>query len=134
MAQDEKLILYSHSYLGFGAEKAREALTSHLVSQAQAPPRGQDHVEGGNAYVSLQDPCLNTGYVKAQGSTHASIYEGVSTHEIVGSGSVDSCHTAVEAAMFTKRHGRPDLQCNKNSTTVSFDCINPPLYVTLQIF
>lgn len=126
IAQDEKLVLYSHSYLGFGAEKAREALTSHLVSERQTPPRGQNLAEGGK---SLQDPCLNPGYSKAQGSSHASIYEGVSTHRIEGVGNADTCHTSVEKAMFSRRHGGSDLKCKKNSTAVSFDCIHQPSFV-----
>jgi Golgi nucleoside diphosphatase len=114
--QDEKIVLYSHSYLGYGAEKAREGLTSHLVSKTLPSS-------------DLKDPCLNPGYSKPVGTSHASIYEGVSSHQIVGAGSEDNCHQAVEAAMFSKRHGGHDLKCKKNSTTVSFDCIHQPSFV-----
>ena len=113
--QDERLVLYSHSYLGYGAEKAREGVTSHLITRS---PNSE-----------LHDPCLNPGYMKDKGSSHSSIYEGVASHSIVGVGNHDKCHTAVESAMFSRRHGGADHSCKKNSTTVSFNCIHQPSFV-----
>jgi Golgi nucleoside diphosphatase len=116
IAQDEKIVLYSHSYLGYGADKAREGLTSHLVSQTL--PNSD-----------LKDPCLNPGYLKPMGSSHSSIYEGVSSHQMVGTGNDKVCHTAVEAAMFSKRHGGTDQKCKRNVSAISFDCIHQPSFV-----
>jgi Golgi nucleoside diphosphatase len=116
-AQGEKIVLYSHSYLGYGADKAREAVNAHLVSKT-----AQD--------FDFIDPCLNPGYVKAKGDSAASIYEGVPSHKTIGGGNGETCHAEVEAAMFVNRHGTTNnKKCNKNATTVSFDCIHQPSYV-----
>jgi Golgi nucleoside diphosphatase len=115
-AQNEMIVLYSHSYLGYGADKAREGLTSHLVSKAAKSK-------------TIHDPCLNPGYNKPAGTQHSSIYEGVPSHEIVGKGNDDMCHSAVESAMFSRRHGGSDNKCKRDSATVSFDCIHQPSFV-----
>jgi len=116
MTQNERLVLYSHSYLGYGADKAREGLSSHLASRT-APS------------TALADPCLNPGYAKPVGMQHSSIYEGISSHEIIGKGNDELCHSEVEAAMFSKRHGGVDAKCHRDTTTVSFDCIHQPSFV-----
>lgn len=115
--QGEKIVLYSHSYLGYGADKARESLTAHLVSKTAS--KGSD----------LVDPCLNPGYVKPVGTQHASIYEGLSAYQMIGKGSESQCHESVEAAMFSKRFGILDNKCKRNSSTVSFDCVHQPTFV-----
>ena len=115
-AQDESFTLYSHSYLGYGAEKAREALNSHLAGHS--PPS-----------ATIKDPCLNPGYVLEKGTAPQSTYEGQTRHSTHGSGSGDSCHQAVEEVMFSNRHGAANEKCKKSSSSVSFDCIYQPSYV-----
>ena len=45
----EKFTLYTHSYLGFGAERARESLNELLLTEKALKDK------------EVQDPCLNQG-------------------------------------------------------------------------
>ena len=45
----EKFTLYTHSYLGFGAERARESLNELLLTEKALTDK------------EVQDPCLNQG-------------------------------------------------------------------------
>ena len=46
----EQYVLYTHSYLGYGGEKAREAISASLKADDKN---------------LVQDPCLNSGFEKA---------------------------------------------------------------------
>ena len=45
----ERFNLYTHSYLGFGAERARESLNQNLLKEASSSS-------------NIKDPCLNKGF------------------------------------------------------------------------
>jgi hypothetical protein len=73
--ENQRFDLYTYSYLGYGAEQAREKLNAFLLSADQAdyaPGRGQDG-------AALQDPCLNKGYVREKGAARDSVYDGPET-------------------------------------------------------
>ena len=59
---DESYILYTHSYLGYGAEQGRENLNKKLIETAN---KGK-----------ILDPCLNIGYKRQDNVTRSQVYEG----------------------------------------------------------
>jgi hypothetical protein len=65
--------LYTHSYLGYGSEQARESYNHLLLSQKAGTPAATD----------ITDPCLYEGYVRADKKS-ASVYEGPDGESVQG--------------------------------------------------
>ena len=61
--------LYTHSYLGFGAEQAREQLNVALKDQASAG-------EITSTPTTVKDPCLNNGYTRSATEPVTEPYQG----------------------------------------------------------
>lgn len=59
----ESYTIYTHSYLGFGLEQARERLNALLIEKV---------TEDG----TINDPCLNVGYVREKSAKRATAYDG----------------------------------------------------------
>jgi hypothetical protein len=75
--------LYTHSYLGFWLEKAREQLSTSLT-----------------ASPSYRDPCLNSGFKALGDVDRDNVYEGAPKVEVVGGATDQSCGEAVAKQVF----------------------------------
>ena len=107
---DETYVLYTHSYLGYGAEQGRESLNSKLVSTAN---KGK-----------IIDPCLNVGYKKSDDVPRKQVYEGpLGKFNIEGSSKKDSCIKAIKP-LFSK-----DNSTCKGNGPFSFNCTFQPNFV-----
>lgn len=112
----EMVILYTHSYLGYGAEQGREGLNSALL---QSSAKGKD----GN--VTIKDPCLYSGYSRDAGVKRKEVYEGPDGNIAVQGSSTKSnkCTSAV-AKIFNKDTG----SC-PGKGPYSFNCVSQPDFV-----
>lgn len=78
--------LYTHSYLGYGLEQARETLSHELVKKG-----------GGR----VKDPCLNAGFAKTAAEKRDDVYDGPDAVDLRGVGTdAHECRRAVERALF----------------------------------
>jgi Golgi nucleoside diphosphatase len=114
--EDTQYDLYTHSYLGFGGERARDGLSSNLLSAAVDK----------NA---VSDPCLYGGFTRDGASTPAKdVYEGVKGGmKVTGSASGDgSCVNAVKG-LFSKSGECPHAL---KTVPTTFSCVNQPSFVT----
>ena len=91
--------LYTYSYLGFGAEKARETLRKGLASDS--------------AKTSLSDPCLNKGYTTKS-------HDGT---EIIGAADSDSCISEMKKLFSSDKDSCSDLGPH------SFQCVHQPDFI-----
>lgn len=109
--EDTQYDLYTHSYLGFGGERARDALSTQLMAaQAKGSP--------------LKDPCLNEGYVRE--GVSKDIYEGVKAGPVSGAAAAGTCLSAIKG-LFSKPSNCP-IQATVIPTT--FNCVSQPDFVT----
>jgi hypothetical protein len=69
--------LYTHSYLGFGAEQGREQLNKVLAEAAGVTP-------------PVKDPCLNPGYTRAATEPITEPYQGPAGIAVVGGSDSDN--------------------------------------------
>ena len=69
---NEDIVLYTHSYLGFGGEQGREQVNKQLISKINT-------TDSNHGDTKVSDPCLNNGLNFNRGSTdtRSSVYEGV---------------------------------------------------------
>lgn len=82
-----KYSLYTHSYLGYGLEQARETLSKHL--------KHQKHAE-------IVDPCLNAGFAKKAAEKRQDVYDGPRDVDMKGTGDAGpACGSAIEKALFS---------------------------------
>merc|ERR1719213_195430 len=77
--------LYTHSYLGYGLEQAREKLSAELASNRK----------------SVEDPCLNDGFKRSE--PRNDVYDGHATLPVNGKGDASACRKAIESALFSLR-------------------------------
>ena len=77
--------LYTHSYLGYGLEQAREKLSAELASNRK----------------SVEDPCLNDGFTRPE--PRNDVYDGHASLPVTGKGDAASCRKAIESALFSLR-------------------------------
>jgi hypothetical protein len=77
--------LYTHSYLGYGLEQAREKLSAELASNRK----------------SVEDPCLNDGFKRPE--PRNDVYDGHASLPVTGKGDAASCRKAIESALFSLR-------------------------------
>eukprot|EP01035_Chromulina_nebulosa_P025267 gene25267-32971_t len=75
--------LYTHSYLGYGAEQAREQLNHLLLT----PPET----------TTVQDPCLNKGFTRAASVERKEVYEGPSGSNVSITGVASSTDSSSAA-------------------------------------
>lgn len=138
--ETQKFDFYTYSYLGYGAEQAREKLNGFLLSADKA-----DYAEAPVGDV-LNDPCLNRGFVRDKSTARESVYEGADTSlfNVHGSSgaelapSKNMCYEIMKKFFSNEIPGAsvlPVLQqpCNsknKNANTPhSFGCIHQPSFV-----
>ena len=109
--EKDEYTLYVHSYLGYGAEQAREKLNTMLSFNAN-----------GNEVV---DPCLNTGYSRDK-IPPPSVYEGISLTNgaVKGGSNTNSCGTSVHKALFSHDYS----SCTK-SKPYGIGCVSQPSFI-----
>mmetsp|Transcript_27844 Transcript_27844/g.26676 ORF Transcript_27844/g.26676 Transcript_27844/m.26676 type:complete len:528 (-) Transcript_27844:358-1941(-) len=113
--EGETFNLYTHSYLGYGAEQAREALNKNLLTESAITSK------------KVSDPCLYSGYKREASTARKEVFEGpVGAIDITGSSNTPkACYTAVQPLFATKK------ECPKSSLLpLSFGCVYQPAFVT----
>ena len=108
---NERHTLYSHSYLGYGGEQAREQLNKQLKA----------NMDSG----TIKDPCLNEGYTRAATDPRKSVFDGVDGVKVVGASDKNTCLKALKFLFETKDESR----CDPNLQPYSFDCIHQPAFM-----
>lgn len=108
--------LYAHSYLGFGGDQAREALTKSLISASN---------------TTIIDPCLNVGYQRSNGTTGANIYDssGLPDVSIIGGSDRQSCSKAIKERVFKKNDHRFCSHQESIEYTNTIDCHLQPSWI-----
>jgi apyrase len=80
--------LYTHSYLGYGAEQAREQMNRALLAVSSSSPAT-------SAPAPILDSCVNPGYKKSAADKITEVYQGPSGVDCAGAGSAaGACITA----------------------------------------
>ena len=85
---DSEYELYAQSYLGYGLEAARRAVT----------------------FDDGRDPCLQPGFERAADAPRDSAYEGPEGSAVHGAGDFDKCREAIISSLFTS-----DIKCKHPS-------------------
>lgn len=112
----ESYTLFTHSFLGYGAEQARAQVNEQVASK---------HKDG-----AIIDPCLNGGWVREKGTKEASggVYAGPEEGEkqgAQGSSTEVACVSEVAAALFPSQ---PTIDKCK-SHEPPFSCVAIPNFV-----
>jgi len=106
--------LYTHSYLGYGGEQARETVNQAVLPHSVAP-----------TVDSVQDPCLNVGYMRQKSAPRKEVYEGPKASvEVRGSAGSDTCFKLASETLFPKN----DKTCVSPEPR-SFGCVFQPDFV-----
>lgn len=106
--------LYTHSYLGYGAEQAREGLNKLVATSATA-----------GSTKDISDPCLNVGYKRDASAKRKEVYEGPDTGTgVVGFSNGRQCMPMLSKLFESKK--TCDVQYTK---PYSFDCVHQPAFV-----
>lgn len=123
--------LYTHSYLGFGAEQGREQLNKALAA-----------TQGGSPQV--KDPCLYKGYQRSAADPVSEPYQGPAGLAVVGNSdeSIGYCPTVVAKIFKYFHHGNNAAQTATATPTAepvcdlasqpaphSFGCVHQPDFV-----
>ena len=148
-----EVVLYTHSYLGYGSEQAREAVNKHLLLTQHKSSASSKQLQTGGATAAVtatNDPCLNTGFAVDNGGGGGDVYNGpagsvVGTASIAtgtqtqqqgqgqqGQGQHVSCRQISEHVLFTsleKKHSRDCLTFAARHQSFSFSCIHQPKFV-----
>ena len=111
--EGEEYTLYTYSYLGYGADAARETVNKMLTN-------------GGKESGSITDPCLFDGYKRDSKTERKDPYEGPLGSTVIGTAKKDvkQCFKNV-AQLFNSNKG----SC-PSSGPHSFDCIYQPDFIT----
>ncbi len=120
--EEDTFHLYTHSYLGFGAEQGREQLNKLLTSKLTAANAGDSKTE------TIRDPCLNAGFARPGTVARKETYEGPQGVYFNISGAADAsiCTTTV-ANVFSGGAGKT---CDKSHEgPFSFGCTYQPAFV-----
>jgi len=117
--EGESYDLYTHSYLGFGAEQGRAQLNKMLsLSSATAA-----------SSTAVQDPCLNTGYTREASAEPKEVYEGPEKMGVAGSSSQNPAMCAFTMGGIFGVVGA-DLSCPLAAPLPrSFGCTHQPAFV-----
>jgi len=124
--------LYTHSYLGFGAEQAREQVNNLLtklfhgkiITKSLAKRMLE---EAGD----MMDPCLNSGYKRPSTTPRKEVYEGAlgTYFNISGSATKDSCMNFIQK-IFTDSAPHNNKNCDtKQRSPYSFGCTYQPNFL-----
>lgn len=150
--EENTFTLYTHSYLGYGGDQAREAVNSYLDDKHTQSLKTNKETTSTTITSSLKDPCLNPGYLRPLGTKRNDAYEGPdgAFHVVGGSENKgESCHITTELALFEKRHtenmhelseaemssgvkaleGSNPHGCEVVHEPFSFNCVHQPHFV-----
>ena len=112
--EGEKFDLYTHSYLGYGAEQAREALNRHVMTQS------------GEGSKTVNDPCLNPGYQRDVSTARKEVYEGPDGEiDVIGAANTLKCSESLATVFQNKK----TCDIGKEVEPYSFDCVHQPAFV-----
>ena len=77
---NEEIVLYTHSYLGFGGEQGREQMNKQLITIIN----NNDSIIISSSDKKVDDPCLNNGlkFNRGASDSRGSVYEGVDVSTI----------------------------------------------------
>ncbi len=118
--EGEAFDLYTHSYLGFGAEQGREQLNKLLTSTVSSSSSKSERIS---------DPCLNAGYTRPGTVPRKETYEGPQGIYFNISGAADAsgvCKTAVTSVFGSDG----SATCAKDHLgPFSFGCTHQPAFV-----
>lgn len=112
--EGESYYLYTHSYLGYGAEQAREGFNRQILE----PLKGD--------MKEVRDPCLNKGYKRDAETARKEVYEGPDgSFSVVGGAAQKQCMPLLDALFVTKD------ECDDEALLqpFSFNCIHQPEFV-----
>jgi len=124
--EGESYVLYTNSYLGYGAEAARNSISQYYVANSKtrvvkAIP------EPGSSGVTIKDACLNSGYRRAEKEKWKGAYAGADgAVEVVGTSSAGTCSTDLRT-LFQPVDTISD-KCDGEGP-YSFRCIYQPSFV-----
>jgi Golgi nucleoside diphosphatase len=82
--------LYTHSYLGFGAEQGREQLNRALASPITSAAAAAAASGSPAPAATVADPCLNTGYSRPSDAAITEPYQGPEGLAVAGAASAAS--------------------------------------------
>jgi hypothetical protein len=124
--EGENYDLYTHSYLGFGAEQGRAQLNK-VLSQSIATAASS---------TAVKDPCLNTGYAREALVEPTQVYEGPEKMGVAGSSSQNPGMCAFTmggifgASTATPATATPAPACPATALLPrSFGCTHQPAFV-----
>ena len=106
--------LYTHSYLGYGGEQAREMLTSAL------PPKAD----------LVKDPCLQVGFSRSRDTKRSDVFGGSGTDGVAieGDSDKDSCLKSVKKYVINSVD--PKSCVHEIGGQYTMDCQSQPKWVT----
>jgi Golgi nucleoside diphosphatase len=110
--------LYTHSYLGFGAEQSRELLNKKILHTTTATDK------------VISDPCLNPGYNRDTSTPRKEPYEGPQGNNFSISGVANSqgiCTTALEP-LFKNDNCKTEKELAA-AASLSFNCVFQPSFI-----
>lgn len=117
--EKSKYTLYTHSYLGFGAEQGRQQLNKLMLQAKQSK---------GAAVV--EDPCLNTGYTRPAAQAPGEPYQGPAGETVQGAASAQAGQCALTLKTLFNRQSGGDSTCSETAVRpFSFDCTYQPAFV-----
>jgi apyrase len=112
--------LYTHSYLGFGAEQGREQLNKLLTKSTIPTDKGE----------VIKDPCLNTGFSRPGTVPRKETYEGPQGVYFNVTGAADASGICKNAMSNIFGSRAEIISCEKDKTGPhSFGCTYQPSFV-----
>jgi hypothetical protein len=112
--------LYTHSYLGYGAEQGREQLNKLLTKSATVSEKGE----------IIKDPCLNTGFSRPGTVPRKETYEGPQGVYFNVTGVADASGVCKNAMSNIFGSRAEIISCEKDKTGPhSFGCTYQPSFV-----
>lgn len=110
-------LLYTHSYLGYGGEQARETLSKSLQP---------DSAEG-----SIADPCLNMGYSRSKDTVRKDPFDGTALPGVAVEGAADkaSCTKAIKDKVINKVEQKNCVRLSLRGSLYTMDCQYQPKFV-----
>jgi len=124
--EGDNYVLYTNSYLGYGAEAARDSLNKYYLANSKS--REVKAVpEAGSSGITIKDTCLNSGYRRAEAEKWTGSYSGAEGRlEVVGASSAGTCSADMHT-LFQPVDTISD-KCNEEGP-YSFRCIYQPDFV-----
>ncbi len=124
--EGQSYTLYTFSYLGYGAEQAREKLNDYYVSNTKHHDNAAI-ADKGSSGKTINDACLNNGYKRPEVTPRTSQYEGPDgAFNVQGVGSGTGCTTSLQT-IFQPVDTISD-KCEDDGP-YSFHCVYQPDFV-----